>query len=53
MSTNHKFGRERRAKAESNRRPPVYQPNALPLGQAGSQWSEDFEHTHKPRRRHS
>ena len=29
-------GRERRAEAESNRGPSAYQPNALPLGQAGS-----------------
>ena len=31
------FGRERRAEAESNRSPSAHQPNALPLGQAGSQ----------------
>ena len=32
----HSFSRERRAEAESNRSPCAYQPNALPLGQAGS-----------------
>ena len=31
------FWRERRAEAVSNRSPPAYQPNALPLGQTGSQ----------------
>ena len=31
--------RERRAEAVSNRGPPAYQPNALPLGQTGSLWS--------------
>ena len=30
------FRRERRAEAESNRGPPAYQPNALPLSQTGS-----------------
>ena len=33
---NHNFWRERRAEADSNRGPSVYQPNALPLGQTGS-----------------
>ena len=36
MSTDHNFGRERRAEAESNRGPSAYQPNALPLGQTSS-----------------
>ena len=31
------FGRERRAEAVSNRGPSAYQPDALPLGQTGSQ----------------
>ena len=31
------FRRERRAEAVSNRSPSAYQPNALPLGQTGSQ----------------
>ena len=35
-STDHNFGRERRAEADSNRGPSAYQPNALPLGQTGS-----------------
>ena len=39
MSTNHNFWRERRAEAVSNRGPSAYQPNALPLGQTGSQFS--------------
>ena len=40
---NHNFWRERRAEAESNRSPSAaYQPNALPLGQAGSlRWRDD------------
>ena len=37
MSTDHNFRRERRAEADSNRGPSAYQPNALPLGQTGSQ----------------
>ena len=37
MSTDHNFWRERRAEADSNRSPSAYQPNALPLGQTGSQ----------------
>ena len=36
-STDHNFRRERRAEADSNRGPSAYQPNALPLGQTGSQ----------------
>ena len=32
----HKFQRVRRAEAESNRGPSAYQPNILPLGQAGA-----------------
>ena len=36
VSTDHNFWRERRAKADSNRGPSAYQPNALPLGQTGS-----------------
>ena len=35
VSMNHDFGRERRAEEESNSRPSVYQPNALPLDRAG------------------
>ena len=31
------FERDRRAEADSNRGPSAYQPNALPLGQTGSQ----------------
>ena len=38
MSTDHKLWRERRAEADSNRGPSVYQPNALPLGQTDSQY---------------
>ena len=39
MSADHNCSRERRAKADSNRgpSPTAYQPNALPLGQTGSQ----------------
>ena len=37
VSTDHKFGRERRAEADSNRGPSAYQLNVLPLGQTGSQ----------------
>ena len=37
VSTDHNFWRERRAEADSNRGPSAYQPNALPLGQTGSQ----------------
>ena len=33
----HNLLKKRRAEAESNRGPFAYQPNALPLGQAGSQ----------------
>ena len=36
VSTDHNFGRERRAEADSNQGPSAYQPNALPLGQTGS-----------------
>ena len=36
MSTDHNFLRERRAKVDLNWGPSAYQPNALPLGQAGS-----------------
>ena len=32
------FRRERRAEAVSNRGPSAYQPNALPIGQTGSQF---------------
>ena len=38
MSTDHNFLREKRAKAESNGGPSVYQPNTLLLGQTGSLW---------------
>ena len=37
VSTDHNFWRERRAEVDSNRGPSSYQPNALPLGQTGSQ----------------
>ena len=37
MSTNHNLFEEKRAEAVSNRCPSAYQPNALPLGQTGSQ----------------
>ena len=37
VCTDHNFLRERRAEADSNRGPSAYQPNALPLGQTGSQ----------------
>ena len=37
VSTDHSFCRERRAEADSNRGPSAYQPNALPLGETGSQ----------------
>ena len=37
MSTDHKFWRERRAEAELNQDPSVYQPNILLLGQTNSQ----------------
>ena len=36
VSTDHNFSRGRRAEADSNRGSSAYQPNALPLGQAGS-----------------
>ena len=39
VPTKHNFLRERRAEAVSNRGPSAYQPNALPLGQTGSQAS--------------
>ena len=35
VSTDHNFWRERKAETESNRGPCTYQPNVLPLGQAG------------------
>ena len=37
LSTDHNFWRERRAEADSNQGPSAHQPNALPLGQTGSQ----------------
>ena len=37
VSTDHNIWRERRADADSNRSPSAYKPNALPLGQTGSQ----------------
>ena len=42
VSTNHNFSRERTAEADSNQGPSAYQPNALPLGQTGSQSRQDF-----------
>ena len=41
VSTDHNFSRERGAEADSNPGPFVYQPNALPLGQTGSQVLQD------------
>ena len=43
VSTNHNFWRERRAEADSNRGPSAYQPNALPLGQTGSQNAQHWK----------
>ena len=40
VSTNHSLWRERKAEADSNR---GYQPNALPLGQTGSQSVRCFD----------
>ena len=37
VSTHHNFWSEMRVEADSNRGPSAYQPNALPLGQTGSQ----------------
>ena len=37
VSTDPNFWREKRTEADSNRSPSAYQPNALPLGQTGSQ----------------
>ena len=37
VSTDHNFWSERKAETDSNRGPSAYQPNALPLGQTGSQ----------------
>ena len=37
VSTDHNFWREKRAEADLNCSPSVYQPNALLLGQTGSQ----------------
>ena len=37
VSTDNNFGSKRRAETDSNRGPSAYQPNALPLGQTGSQ----------------
>ena len=45
VSTDHNFWRERRAEADSNRGHFAYQPNALPLGQTGSQ---DPSHSFRP-----
>ena len=40
VSTNHNLFEEKgEPKRVSNRGPPAYQPNALPLGQTGSQYS--------------
>ena len=38
VSKNNNLFEERKAEAESNRGPSAYQPNALPLGQTGSQY---------------
>ena len=43
LSTDHKFGRERRAEADSNRGPSAYQSNTLPIGQTGSHYQSDDE----------
>ena len=40
VSTDHNYWRERRVEADSNRSSSAYQPNALPLGQTGSQNSD-------------
>ena len=45
-STDHIFGRERTAEADSNRRPSAYHPNALPLAQSGSQKGDSHTHAH-------
>ena len=37
VSTDHNFWRARRTEADSSQGPSAYQPNALPLGQTGSQ----------------
>ena len=53
VSTDHNFWRERRAEADSNRGPSAYQPNALPLGQTGSQvykFSSVLLYVHRNRR---
>ena len=49
LSADHNFGREGRAGVESNQSPSAYQPNALPLGQAGlhSMLSEQSETLNK------
>ena len=39
VSADHNLWSERRAEADSNRRPSAYQPIALPLGQTGSQFT--------------
>ena len=41
MFTDHNIQRERRAEADLNHGPSTYQPNALPLGQAGSHGEDD------------
>ena len=48
VSTDHNFWRERRAEADSNRGPSAYQPNALPLGQTGSQSQHNGIHSNYP-----
>ena len=44
MSTNQNFWWQRRAKADWNRGPSGYQPNALPLGQTGSRRAQLTTH---------
>ena len=53
VATDHNFWSERRAEADSNRGPSAYQPNALPLGQTGSQGllahnTETYTAAHQP-----
>ena len=45
VSTDHNFWRERSAKADLNRGPSAYQPNALPLGQTGSHCAVWLQYT--------
>ena len=52
VSTNHNlFSRKRRAEAVLNRGPSAYQPNALPLGQTGSQVQKPDHFALRPQKR--